>query len=95
MKTADEIERWVVEQLSSASGFPPSELDVDAPFATFGMSSSEMVTLSGDLEQWLGRSVSPTIAWECPTVSALARRLAEETKGGPISATSDILARKG
>lgn len=90
MRTADEIEAWLTEQLSTALGFSPSEVDADAPFATYGMSSTDMVTLSGELEQWLGRSVSPTIAWECPTVSALAQRLAEEQGGDRGTETLDL-----
>jgi acyl carrier protein len=94
MRSADEIEDWVIEQLSAALGFSPSEIDADVPFATYGMSSTDMVTLSGDLEQWLGQSVSPTIAWECPTVSALAQCLAEEASGARSVESSAISERR-
>jgi acyl carrier protein len=93
MRSADEIEHWIIEELSAVLGLSPSEIDADAPFVSFGMSSTDMVTLSGDLEQWLGQSISPTIAWECPTVSALAHHLAEEATGARKAEDSEISER--
>jgi acyl carrier protein len=37
--------------------------------------------LAGDIEDWLGVTLEPTVAWEYPTVRELARFLAEDTAG--------------
>jgi hypothetical protein len=38
------------------------------------------VSLAGDLEDWLGLALSPTLLWDYPTVETLTRYLAEEIK---------------
>lgn len=50
-------------------------LDVDAPLDELGLSSRDAVTLAGELEDALDRSIAPTIAWEEPSIRRLARRL--------------------
>jgi acyl carrier protein len=44
------------------------------------MGSLEGVALVGALEEWLGRPLDATITWDYPTISALARHLAD----GPL-----------
>ena len=71
---------------SSRLGWSPSfhelleiehdEIDVEEPFASYGLGSTELVSLSGELAQWLGRPLPAELAYECPTIEALARHLA-------------------
>src|SRR5918992_3181056 len=72
------IETWLVSQLAEMLGINRSEIDRRQPFASFGLDSAQTVSLIGDLEAWLGRSLSPTLAWEFPTTKALAEHLAGE-----------------
>ncbi len=72
------IQEWLVRAAAERLRIPDGEVEVDAPFAESGLSSQELVTLSGDLEQWLHCNLSPTLAWEYPTIAALARYLAED-----------------
>ncbi|MFF4159219.1 SDR family NAD(P)-dependent oxidoreductase [Streptomyces sp. NPDC001678] len=76
------IEEWLLTGLADRLGVPASELDPRRPIAGYGLQSVEMVTMIGDLEQWLGRPVNTTVAWEYPTVEALAGHLA----GAPAKA---------
>ena len=41
----------------------------------------QAVGLAGELEDWLGRPLSPTLVYEHPTIEALARHLAGEPDG--------------
>jgi len=72
------VETWLVSQIAGMLGIDPSAIDRRQPFASFGLDSAQTVSLIGDLEAWLGRSLSPTLAWEFPTVEALAEHLAGE-----------------
>ena len=45
-------------------------------FSRFGLSSQSAVELSGVLGEWLGRTVSPTLLYDYPTVGELAAHLA-------------------
>ncbi|MBI2838244.1 MAG: SDR family NAD(P)-dependent oxidoreductase [Acidobacteria bacterium] len=75
--SAADIRAWLVAQLSERLGVPSSEIDNQQPFASYGLSSTEAVVLSGELEDWLGRRLQPTLVWEYPTIEALAGYLAE------------------
>jgi acyl carrier protein len=49
----------------------------------------QAVSLSGDLETWLSREISPTVVWDYPTVEQLARYLSENHVNGNHAAKSD------
>jgi acyl carrier protein len=76
VRTAAEIEDWLVTYLADELKTSPEELDVTAPFDRFGLSSATAVFMIGNLEEWLGREVDPTLPYDYPTIQALAGRLA-------------------
>ncbi|MCY1057569.1 type I polyketide synthase [Nannocystis sp. SCPEA4] len=78
-------ERWdllvehVRERAAAILGFTdPRALDRDQGFFQLGMDSVMSVRLRGDLERSLGVSLPPTLAFEQPSVDALAGWLARE-----------------
>jgi len=73
---ADNLEAWLVAKISSLTGIQAKEISVDQPFAHFGLDSVAAVSLSGELEDWLGRKLSPTLVYDYPSVKALADYLA-------------------
>ena len=79
--SSDAIESWLATRLSQQMKIDLSQIDVSAPFDHFGLDSLAAVQLSGELEIWLGRNVSPTLVYEYPTVKSLARHLAGKTTG--------------
>jgi acyl carrier protein len=74
--TSREIEAWLVAAIARSLQVGVHQIDPRRPFADFGMDSVAAVELSGDLEEWLGRRISPTVVWDYPTVSLLAAHLA-------------------
>src|SRR5712691_3599146 len=70
------IREWLIAQLSHVLGIEPQDIDIREPFANYGLTSVDAVSLSGDLEEWLELSLSPTLAYEYPTIETLARHLA-------------------
>ncbi len=84
--SADIIEKWLVGKLSELLGVAPEEIDVREPFASYGMGSTEAVSLSGELGDWLGQKVPADLAYEFPTIETLARHLSgatDESSSGP------------
>lgn len=75
-KAEQKVQVWLLERLADILKIDPTQIDVREPFTHYGLGSLEAVTLSGDLEDWLGREVPPTIAYDYPTVEALAKHLA-------------------
>jgi len=74
------IQAWLVAKLSELLEIEANEIDVGEPFASYGLGSTELVSLSGDLAQWLGRDLPAELAYEFPTIEALARGLADSSR---------------
>ncbi len=70
-----QILNWLINAVSSRAGVSANDLDPQESFAHYGLDSKELVGLSGDLEIWLGRKLSPTLLWEYPNMKALAEYL--------------------
>lgn len=77
-----QIEKWLVAQVSELMQIAPADLDIDQSFAHYGLSSKDVVTLSGELEELLGRRLSPTLAYEYPSIGALAKYLGNNKEAG-------------
>lgn len=86
--TEQEIRAWLVEHVAEAASMTPDDIDVREPLESYGLSSREAVSMVGDLEDWLGRRLSPTLVWEYPTIEAIARYLnGHETSAMPARTT--------
>jgi acyl transferase domain-containing protein/acyl carrier protein len=74
--TLQEIQIWLVSQLSAIIEVAPQLIDIREPFSSYGLTSKDAICLSGDLEEWLGRELPPTIVYNYPDIASLARYLA-------------------
>ncbi|MDZ7335183.1 MAG: SDR family NAD(P)-dependent oxidoreductase [candidate division KSB1 bacterium] len=79
--TVSAIESWLVSKIAENLGINASEISIQEPFVSFGLDSAQAVGLVGDLEEWLGRKLSPTLVWDYPTIESLAMFLAAEETG--------------
>ncbi|MBI5094513.1 MAG: KR domain-containing protein [Candidatus Hydrogenedentes bacterium] len=85
----DEIRAWLTRRLAEELGISPGDIAPGEPFESFGLASRDAVTLSGDLEDWLQRKLSPTLLWEYPTIIALADYLGKASaQPEPVCAPS-------
>ena len=88
------IHHWLIEQVAAQLQVPSSEIDIDETLAHYGLSSVVAVGISGQLQDWLNRSISPTLLYDYPTIASLAQYLvndavALQTWPPPIHASSD------
>ena len=83
------IEEWLVAKLANLIGVDLREIDVREPFASYGLGSTEAVSLSGELADWLGRKVPADLAYEYPTIQTLAQHLADSSDGPFLAHTRD------
>jgi acyl carrier protein len=77
-RSREDIEDFLVQKLCSGLGISSDDMDVSQPFSSFGLDSLRAVSLLDEVATWLGRSLSPTLFWDYPTISALAAHLADE-----------------
>jgi acyl carrier protein len=75
----DEIEDWLVARIATAVNRSPAEISVDEHLTTFGLSSLAALSIAGDLEDWLGRKLEPTVVWDYPTIARLSAHLASQS----------------
>jgi acyl carrier protein len=73
---AQEIQDWLVVHLARLVKCSPEQMDVTASFDRLGLDSATAVGVTLDLEDWLGRTVEPTIFYDYPTIQRLAAQLA-------------------
>lgn len=70
-----EIQEWLITYLVEELNLKKDEIDVQAHFADFGLDSSTAVILTGDLGEWLGYDLDPTLLKDYLTLEALVHHL--------------------
>jgi acyl carrier protein len=75
--TTEEIRAWLVSKIAELTGVEPREISVEEPFAAVGLTSSDAVVMSGELEELLGRRLSPALLYDYPSIRILAQHLAK------------------
>jgi amino acid adenylation domain-containing protein len=84
-----EIAAWLKGHLTDHLRLDPAALAGRPTFAELGLDSAAGVALAAALADWLGRPVPPVVAWDYPTVDALAAHLA----GAPLAAATPAARR--
>ncbi|MEB3357148.1 MAG: acyl carrier protein [Synechococcales bacterium] len=75
-----EIQTWIINYLAELLEVDPDEIDPTVPFDCYGLDSAVAVGMTGDLEDWLGQRLDPTLLYDYPTVESFAQHLSEELK---------------
>ncbi|WP_437580046.1 SDR family NAD(P)-dependent oxidoreductase [Sorangium sp. So ce887] len=87
------IHDWLRATLGELLGVPPPEVDFGVRFRELGLASLQVTTLVARLSAHLGRALAPTLPWQHPTPSALARHLEGATLDGRPHAAEGAKAR--
>ena len=75
--TVDNIQNWLTAYLANLLEIDPSAIDVTTPFERYGLDSAAVVSLAGDLEEWLGTELDITLLYDHPTIAELSQHLAK------------------
>jgi acyl carrier protein len=71
------IRAWLVRKIAEELAVSEDAVKSDEPFSELGLGSRQAILITGDLEEFLGRSeLDPTLLWDFPTIDKLARHLA-------------------
>src|SRR5690349_15249999 len=74
------LQSWLTTRLAERLSIEPAEIDIHEPFSNYGLGSADAVELSGELETWLHRELSPTLLFDYPDIAVLARYLIPDEK---------------
>ncbi len=83
------IETWLINWTAEQLDLEPTEIDIHQSFLSYDMNSVTAMMLVGDLEDWLGCRLSPTLAWDYPNIKTLAQYLAQEAQSIQSSNSSE------
>ena len=71
------IQDWLVARLAQHYQLSAERIDVEQSIRAYVMDSVTLMMFAVELEGWLGRTISPLILADGPTISEMARRLAD------------------
>lgn len=74
------IQAWLIDLIAAEAHLDAAAVDVRDNFSVYGLSSVAAIVLTGDLEDWLGIDLAPTLVWDYPTIERLAQFLAGELR---------------
>lgn len=77
--SVETVRDWIVNYLADLLEISSNDIETDVPFDSYGLDSSAAIGLTGDLEDWLGQQVDPTLLYDYPTVDALSAHLISES----------------
>jgi acyl carrier protein len=74
-RSPEELERWIAVELANALRKSPNEIDPMKPATYYGLDSIVGMSITAELEEYVGRRLSQTVLWELPTIRELAKHL--------------------
>lgn len=80
--TIQQMREWLRTWVANTTGLDVAEISDERSMQDFGLSSRDVVVLSGDLERLLGTTLDATIAYEFNTIAALAEHLMQGCGSG-------------
>lgn len=83
-----DIAEWLTRRAATYLAIEPDRIDRARPLAEYGLDSVYALTLCGEIEDQLGIAVEPTMAWDYPTVTAMAGYLRVQLEGSDTGGRS-------
>jgi len=69
--TKDSICAWVTDYLAEVLEVDRSSIAPNVELEALGLNSALVVSMLGDLEDWLGVEISPSVVFDYPTIDAM------------------------
>ena len=80
------VETWMTSWLVARAGVEPGDVDLEKPFADYGLDSMTAVEMSGEIEDWSGIQLTPIVAWNYPTVAQLSAYIVDQISSDQVAA---------
>ena len=75
MKSQEEVRDWLIARVAKLAALEPARIETGNEFQSYGISSVRLVEMSGELEEFTGVRVDPSLFWEHSTIDAMAAHL--------------------
>jgi len=70
------------------------EIDPQVPLNSYVLDSVSAVTIATELQDWLGRTISPTVLYDSPSLSVVADRLTDLSNPLPDGSQPSLALRE-
>ncbi|HTU99580.1 MAG TPA: beta-ketoacyl synthase N-terminal-like domain-containing protein, partial [Luteitalea sp.] len=87
--TVPEMREWLRNWVGRAVGRSPEDIDESVPMVELGLSSRDAVAMAADVEDMTGVTLSVAVAFQHPTIEALATRIVEGEPEVDLGADDD------
>ncbi|MEV6652589.1 acyl carrier protein [Streptomyces sp. NPDC051219] len=87
-RTAAGLEEWLTDRVAFHLHRSAEDIDPTTPLADYGIDSVAAIGICGEIEERYRLPVSPTIAYDFPTVRAIVAHLAERIADGGAGGSS-------
>ena len=74
----EDFKYYLTHHLTKYLKIAPEDIETEVPFSDYGLDSSVALSLTGDLEEWLGIEIEPDVFWRYPSIDSLAEFFAED-----------------
>jgi acyl carrier protein len=78
--TEQDLREWLTSYLAGKLSVPPDELDGGRDFEDYGLDSRVGIQMTGKLEKFVERRLSPAILYDYQSIDALAAHLARQLR---------------
>ncbi|MGZ4976964.1 MAG: SDR family NAD(P)-dependent oxidoreductase, partial [Methylobacter sp.] len=85
---AASIQQWLQTYLAKKTGVPAHTIDIDTPFAAYGLDSLAAVELAEQLGLWLGKPLDNSLAFDYPTPERMAEFLGVAAQAEPVKSNT-------
>jgi acyl carrier protein len=91
--TREDVTSWLLQWISQELKLPADQIEPGKSLLDYSLSSLTATILVGDLEDWLGLRLPPTLVWDYPSITALVDHLmgqlcTRESIAAPASAAA-------
>ncbi|MEV6215610.1 polyketide synthase Pks13 [Nocardia sp. NPDC051833] len=87
-----EVRDWLRKWVADATGQSIDAITVDRPMEEFGLASRDALALGGDIEDYTGVSLAPTVIYQHPTIASLAEIIVNGEPELPADEADDYAA---
>jgi acyl carrier protein len=67
------VQEWLIDYIADLTGVEKTAISEQSQFSALGLDSAAVIGMTGDLSDWLGKEIDPTIVYEYPTIEGLAQ----------------------
>ncbi len=82
--TAEDIQDWLANQIAEQLGIEADEIDIKAPFDSYGLDSAQIMNIANLGKQYLGLQLSPLVIWNYPNIDSLSHYLAKQLQSSEL-----------